>query len=143
MRLSGTGLQSIDGISRATELRELHVTNNVIVEIPEEVYDLAKLQSLFVSFNSITGTISPKISKLSSLKQLYLFGNHLTGTLPPDIALMTSLTDFVAGKNFLRGTIPGGIGALPMLEQLSLLDQDGVELITGPLPSFSGAPKLW
>eukprot|EP00980_Cylindrotheca_fusiformis_P030465 scaffold24860_cov122-Cylindrotheca_fusiformis.AAC.6 len=109
LQLSGTGLQTIDGISRATALREFHATNNFIVEIPEEVYQLANLQSLFVSFNSITGTISPMISNLSSLKQLYLFGNHLTGTMPSSIGLMSSLTDFVVGKNFLQGTIPGDI----------------------------------
>lgn len=143
LQLSGTGLQAINGISRATVLRELHATNNEIVEIPDEVYELASLQSLFVSFNSITGTISSMISKLSNLKQLYLFGNHITGTIPPAIGLITSLTDFIAGKNFLHGTIPEEMGSLPMLEQFSLMDQDGVELITGPLPSLSGAPKLW
>ena len=137
------GLQSIDGISRASELQVLHVGNNEIVEIPEELYSMSSLRSLLFSFNAIKGTISPNIAKLSNLQQVYLFGNRITGTLPPALGQMTALVDFVAGKNFLSGEIPKEVSSLSNLEQFSVLDQEGLELITGPVPSFSGAPKLW
>jgi Leucine-rich repeat (LRR) protein len=143
LRLSGTGLRSIEGVSRATGLKALHATNNEIRIIPEEVFHMVNLESLFLSFNSITGTISRKIGTLTSLKEFYLFGNHLTGTIPTDIGLLTSLTDFVVAQNFLSGELPDEISSLPSLEQLSVYDQDGLELITGPVPSFSGAPNLW
>ena len=143
IQLSGTNIHSLDGISTASDLRILHATNNLIQEIPDELYDMTYLQSLFLSFNSITGTISPMFSNLSNLEQLYLYGNHLTGTIPKAIASMRALTDFIVGKNLLSGTIPAKMSAMETLEQFSVLDQEGLELITGPLPSFSRAKNLW
>ena len=143
LQVSGTNIHTLDGISAASHLRILHATNNLIQEIPDELYDMAYLQSLFLSFNSITGTISPMFSKLSNLEQLYLFGNHLTGTIPKAIASMQALADFFIGKNLLSGTIPAKISAMEALEQFSVVDQEGLDLITGPLPSFSRAKNLW
>lgn len=143
LRLSGTGLKSIDGVSRATGLKALHATNNELKEIPEKVYSMENLDSLFLSFNSITGTISRKIGALTNLKEFYLFGNYLTGTIPTDVGLLSSLTDFVVAQNFLSGQLPDEFSLLPSLEQLSVYDQEGLELLTGPVPSFSGSPNLW
>lgn len=143
LQLSGTNIHTLDGISAASELRILHATNNLIQEIPDELYGMIYLQSLFLSFNSITGTISPMFSNLSNLEQLYLFGNHLTGTIPKTIASMPALTDFIVGKNLLSGTIPAKMSAMETLEQFSVLDQEGLDLITGPMPTFSRAKNLW
>lgn len=143
LRLSGTGLKVLDGLSRATELTDLHVTNNEIRRIPQEVFSMVQLQSLFLSYNSITGTISTNIGRLTNLKDLYMFGNHITGTIPSHMGQLSLLEDFVAAKNFLSGTIPSQFSTLPKLEQLSIYDQDGLELITGPVPDFAGAPNLW
>ena len=68
--MSGIGLKSLDGISKASELEILHAGNNDIIEIPDEVYAMNNLRSLFLSFNSIAGTISPNFAKLSNLQQL-------------------------------------------------------------------------
>ena len=119
------------------------MTNNEIQSIPDEIFDMESLESLFLSFNSITGTISRKFGSLTNLKELYLFGNHLTSTIPPAIGLLSSMTDFVVSSNFLSGVLPDELSFLPVLEQLSVYDQEGLELITGPVPSFSGAPNLW
>ena len=143
LQLSGTNIHTLDGISIASDLRILHATNNLIQELPDELYDMTYLQSLFLSFNSITGTISPMFSNLSNLEQLYLFGNHLSGTIPKAIASMPALTDFIVGKNLLSGTIPAKMSAMETLEQFSVLDQEGLDLITGPVPSLSRAKNLW
>jgi Leucine-rich repeat (LRR) protein len=143
LRLSGTGLHSIDGISGATALKDLHVTNNEIRSIPEEIYGMANLEYLFLSFNSITGTISRNLGRLTNLKELYMFGNHLTGTIPTDVGLLTELKEFVAATNFLSGELPTELSSLPKLEQVSIYDQGGPELISGKVPSFSAAPNLW
>jgi Leucine-rich repeat (LRR) protein len=143
LRLSGTGLHSIEGISRAIALKDLHVTNNEIRSIPEEIYGMESLEYIFLSFNSITGTISRNIGRLTHLKELYMFGNHLTGTIPTNVGLMTELTEFVAANNFLSGELPTELSSLPKLEQLSIYDQEGLELISGKVPSFSAAPNLW
>jgi hypothetical protein len=57
--------------------------------------------------------------------------------------MMTALADFVASNNFLSGSLPDQVSFLPNLEQFSVYDQQGLELLTGPVPSFSGAPHLW
>lgn len=142
LRLSGTGLRSLDGISKAAELRALHVTNNNILNIPDEVFEMRNVESLFLSFNSITGTISPRIGSLSNLQELYLFRNQLRGSIPSHIGLLSSLTDFFVADNFLSGHLPDELSSLPSLEQLSVSHQQGLDLITGQVPSFSGAPKL-
>jgi Leucine-rich repeat (LRR) protein len=143
LRLSGTGLRSLEGISRATHLLDLHVTNNEIVYIPNEVYGMASLAALFLSFNGITGTIPRDIGQLSNLSELYLFGNRLTGSIPSEIGRLTSLVEFVASSNFLNGELPTEINELSNLEQFSVANQEGLELITGPVPSFAGATRLW
>jgi Leucine-rich repeat (LRR) protein len=143
LRLSGTGLTSLEGISNAIKLKALHVTNNKIKQFPDELYTMDHLESLFLSFNLIAGTISPKIGQLTSLKELYIFGNLMTGRIPTQVGVMSSLTDFVVSNNFLSGTIPDEFSNIKTLEQLSLYNQRGVQLLTGPIPSFSGAPNLW
>ena len=142
-RLSGTGLHSIDGVSRASKLRALHVTNNLLTSIPDELYGMTTLESLFVSFNSITGSLSTRLGQLTNIKEFYIFGNHLTGTIPTNVGLLTQLTDFVVAGNALSGELPNEFSSLPKLEQLSVSNQEGLELITGPVPSFSQAPNLW
>jgi Leucine-rich repeat (LRR) protein len=143
LRLSGTGLMSLEGISSAVKLRALHVTNNKIQEIPDELYSMDHLESLFLSFNLIAGPVSPKLGQLTNLKEFYVFGNLLTGMIPSQVGLMSSLRDFVMANNFLSGTIPDQISSLANLEQLSVYNQRGGELFGGPVPSFSGAPNLW
>jgi Leucine-rich repeat (LRR) protein len=143
LRLSGSGLRSLTGISRASKLKTLHVTNNHISTIPTELYRLASLESLFLSFNAISGTISRMIGGLSNLKEFYVFGNRLTGTIPTEVAQLEQLTDFVVANNYLSGMLPIEFSSMSKLEQLSVYDQQGLELITGPVPSFSQAPNLW
>ncbi|KAL3925499.1 MAG: hypothetical protein SGILL_000366 [Bacillariaceae sp.] len=143
LRLSGVGLSSLEGISKAANLKALHVTNNQITAIPDELYSMDSLESVFLSFNSIKGPISPKIGQLTNLIELYLFGNFLSGTIPTEIGLMTSLAEFVAAHNLLSGDLPDQISFLPNLEQLSMYSQQGIEMLKGPIPSFSGAPRLW
>lgn len=143
LRLSGTGMSTLDGISNAANLKALHVTNNKIAEIPDELYLMSRLESIFLSFNAIKGRLSPKIGQLTKVKELYLFGNFLTGTIPSQIGQMTSLVDFVASHNALSGPLPDQVSSLSNLEQFAVYSQQGLELLTGPIPSFSGAPKLW
>ncbi|KAG7337090.1 RHS repeat-associated core domain containing protein [Nitzschia inconspicua] len=143
LRLSGTKMTSLDGVSNAVNLKALHATNNNISRIPDELYSMSNLESIFLSFNAISGHLSHQIGLLTNLKELYLFGNQLTGTIPTQIGLMTSLVDFVASHNALSGSLPDQVSTLQELEQFSVNSQHGLESLTGPVPSFSGAPKLW
>lgn len=141
LRLSATKLSSLEGISRATQLKSLHVTNNVITTIPDELYSMTSLKSLFLSFNKIAGQISPEIGHLTNLRELYLFGNSITGRLPTHIGLLESLVELVISNNKISGEIPG-FDHLSNLEQFSIYNQHGETPLTGRLPSFAGVPRL-
>ena len=140
--LSATEMKSMTGISRASSLRAFQATNNQIRSIPDEIFAMTNLESLFLSFNLITGHISRNFREMSSLKELYLLNNHLTGTIPSELTFLSNLEELVLAKNFLSGVLPAGLSSLPKLEVLSIHDQQGADLITGPVPSFSSASKL-
>lgn len=144
MRVSGTGLASLAGISRATNLRRLHATDNLLNgTLPDEVYELSNLKSLYLSFNAFEGSISSKVSQLSSLQEFYIYGNRLEKSLPSEFGALQNLRELVLARNYLTGSIPGEFSSLNKLEQLSLYDQLGETSISGKLPSFENAPNLW
>jgi len=144
LRLSGTGLKTLNGVSNARSLRILHVQDNDLGgNLPDEIFDLASLSELYLSFNGFNGTISPRISGLSNLEELYLYGNRLSGQIPTQIGLLTSLKELVLAKNFFNGGVPSEMGQLSLLEQLLLQDQQGEELIDGQLPNFADASNFW
>lgn len=144
MRVSGTGLSSLAGISRATSLRRLHATDNLLnTTIPDEIFDLPELRSLYLSFNSMKGSISPKISKLSNLEEFYMYGNLLEKGLPTEMGQLKELRELVLARNYLTGTIPTEFNSLPKLEQLSLYDQQGTDRLKGKIPNFVNSPSVW
>jgi len=145
LQLSATGLQSIEGLEMATDLRRLHVTSNFLNgTIPDLIFALTNLRSLFLSFNEFSGTLPASISSLSHLEEFYAYGNSLNGSLPGDaLSKLTNIKDFVMSENSLTGQFPSQFSSLPKLEQLSLFDQHGDTHLSGSIPNFSGAPNLW
>lgn len=145
LKLSATGLKSVDGITNAKDLRRLHVTDNDLQgPFPKEFGQLTNLRSLFLSFNSFTGSLPDEIGNLNNLIELYVYGNMISGTIPGEtIAKLTKLKDFILSNNYLTGTIPNVFNSLTDLEQLSLYDQQSASLISGTVPNFLGATSLW
>lgn len=103
--LSGTRVDSLEGISEGVRLRELHLTNcDMTGTLPEEIYDLNELKGLYIAFNYFSGKISPSIGNMLNLTDFYAFDNDFTGQLPSEIGLMNSLEDL--GKfDFLNGAV--------------------------------------
>ncbi|KAI2508081.1 hypothetical protein MHU86_6373 [Fragilaria crotonensis] len=145
LMLSSTGLQSLDGIANANDLRRLHLTDNALSgTFPEELFMLTELRTLYLSFNAFTGTIPDRISKFTSLEEFYAYGNKFNGTLPGEsISNLSNLQVFVVANNFLGGEIPSAFNNMPKLEQLSLYDQQSASLFTGTVPNFLNSPRLW
>lgn len=104
---------------------------------------MGSLESLFLSYNGITGTLSRFFGLMTGLKELYMFGNRITGSIPKEMGQMTGLIDLILARNYLSGTLPAELSNLPNLEQFSTYEQQGADLITGPVPSFSGTKRLW
>jgi Leucine-rich repeat (LRR) protein len=71
LRVSGTELESLDGIGKAENLANFHAVDcGLTGRIPEEIYRLSNLKELYLSFNSLNGTIATTIGNLRQLEQL-------------------------------------------------------------------------
>jgi hypothetical protein len=92
MKLSSTGLKSLDGIGNARKLRELVVSNNYLSDVlPDELYTLTDLESLYLSFNWLSATLSSHIGKLVNLSKLYIDFNNFSGKIPSELGLLSKL----------------------------------------------------
>lgn len=153
MILSYTAINSLEGIGEAKSLKELHLTSTVLTgTIPEELFSLPLLESVFLSNNGFSGTIPNRFGELKMLKNLYLLGNQLTGTIPTELGYLARLEHLSLGKNKLQGSIPRQITSLPLLEFLSLeneADSSNISFtsgmgsgLSGPLPALDGFPRM-
>jgi len=146
LQLSATGLRDINGISAATSLEELHVTENDINgDFPEELYDMPNLERLYISFNNITGTLSPRIGELTNLKEFYAYTNFISGTIPTEIGKLENIENLVIGQNFFRGTIPTEINDLVHLREFSVYYEGEAGInggLDGKLIDFAKATHL-
>ena len=91
LKLSSTGLKSMDGIGNAQSLVDLHLTDNLLQSIPEDLFLLENLVNLYLNYNQIEGELSPRIGELLSLEQLFLFQNKLSGSIPSEIGDLKEL----------------------------------------------------
>ncbi|GKY99978.1 hypothetical protein MPSEU_000951400 [Mayamaea pseudoterrestris] len=146
--LSGTNTRTLDHLGGATTLTSLHLENNLLSgPIPDQLYKLTNLESLYVDHNQLTGSISSSIGNLAKLQEVSLSENKLSGSLE-NLQLLPKLRAIALGRNNFSGTIPKFLSSSQNLELLNLQgatskDGDGAQSgLSGPLPSFSGTPRL-
>mmetsp|Transcript_5468 Transcript_5468/g.12879 ORF Transcript_5468/g.12879 Transcript_5468/m.12879 type:complete len:558 (+) Transcript_5468:250-1923(+) len=115
--------------------------NELSGSIPEGVYDISRLEEIFLYKNRLTGVISPKIGYLWSLRRFHLSHNQISGPIPGELASSESrirqLRYFNVHRNQMTGTIPANM----RLRQLFSMDL-GYNQFDGTLPSFSEAVRL-
>ncbi|KAL7568273.1 hypothetical protein ACA910_022612 [Epithemia clementina (nom. ined.)] len=147
LRISKSGVTSLAGLNvvapQLTSLHAMDMSHLIQGAFPTMLLEMVNLEQLYLSFNNFNGTLPDAISNLTRLQQLYLYDNQFYGQLPSSIGNMIELRELVIGENFFSGTLPTEYSQLPNLEQLSLQNQKGRELIEGPLPDFAKASKLW
>ncbi|TXG54029.1 hypothetical protein EZV62_019285 [Acer yangbiense] len=80
----------------------------------------AKLETLDLASNHLSGTIPPHIAALSTLTVLNLSTNNLRCAIPPEIGNLRNLGWLFLDRNNLTGPIPSTLGQLTNLEELSL-----------------------
>eukprot|EP00977_Amphora_coffeiformis_P009602 scaffold2209_cov168-Amphora_coffeaeformis.AAC.16 len=153
-------LTHVTGIRHAApSLMEVRLTKNQLSFFPSDIYQLTHLRKLYVNYNPMRGVIGSQIGQLRELQEFYAYSNHLTGQLPTEIGLLDKVTVFTLANNQLSGTIPTEVNNMLNLEVFSLhggtaddvgesamgsmegptVDRTG---LTGPIPSFSDAPRL-
>jgi Leucine-rich repeat (LRR) protein len=151
--LSKTGLESIEGIGKAKRLRTFHGTNNKISVLPDDLWDAANLELLYLNYNNIGGRIPSEIANLSNLEALYLMHNRLTGQIPGDIGALTNLRVLGLAENNFIGTLPSALNYMRKLEIIAIQRESGTDRktsktekgglgLTGPLLSFQNLPNL-
>jgi Leucine-rich repeat (LRR) protein len=108
--------------------------NGLTGSISPEIGNLTNLIYLRLSINQFTGNIPSEIGNLTNLTYLSLLGNQLTGEIPSEIGNLTNLIGLYLSGNQLTGSIPSEIGNLTNLIYLSLRYNQ----LTGSIPPEIG-----
>ena len=102
--------------------------------IPQELGQLASLQTLLLDGNQLSGSIPQELGQLASLKILWLYNNQLSGSIPEELGQLASLKELVLNNNQLNGSIPEELGQLASLEKLWLNNNQ----LSGSIPQELG-----
>ncbi len=135
--LTGRPLDTWHGVEVDEEGRVTNVHldfNRLEGQLPPELGDLDRLQSLVLSRNALAGPIPPELGRLPILLRLDLRDNHFDGEIPPLIGSFSYLEELDLSLNGFEGRIPAALGNLGALHRLDLNDND----LSGPLPSELG-----
>jgi internalin A len=100
-------------------------TSDLLIEIPNEVFELSQLTKLNLIENKLT-SLPESFSKLQNLTELYLGGNELTN-IPESISELQNLVDLYLNNNELTG-LPEGITKLNKLRRLNLFQNKLISL---------------
>ncbi|KAI5069179.1 hypothetical protein GOP47_0015480 [Adiantum capillus-veneris] len=131
--LHGRALQALGNIA---SLQILNLSSNSLSgDLPSQLTALSRLQQLDLSSNNL----SEGLGVCTNLQVLELGGNKLQGHIPLDIYNLSALTWLSFAKNNFTGNLDRAVGSLLNLQYL-MLDQNN---FTGPLPAnLSACTKL-
>ncbi|XP_054823620.1 probable LRR receptor-like serine/threonine-protein kinase At3g47570 isoform X2 [Prosopis cineraria] len=137
LRLNGYGLRGsiTRHIGNLSFLRVIVLDNNMFHgEIPQELGRLFRLQTLFISNNTLSEKFPVNITNCSQLRNLSFGGNNLTGKIPMEIGYLHKLERLLLPKNNLSGKIPMSMWNLSSLAFLSLAGNN----LEGSIPEEIG-----
>lgn len=117
-------------VFQLTKLDWLYLSNcNLQGTIPAAIGTLTGLINLELSDNNMTGEIPEEIGNLVNLWQLELYNNSLTGKFPASFENLTKLVLFDASMNYLEGNL-SSLRFLKNLVSLQLYENQ----LSGPIP---------
>ncbi|KOM28051.1 hypothetical protein LR48_Vigan492s001500 [Vigna angularis] len=93
----------LSGCSRYS-LREIYLGQNKVNGTLPDFSIFAKLETLDLSINQISGTLPNTLKLLPSLKRLYLDNNKLNGTISEDLRFPSELEELSLMSNSLKGS---------------------------------------
>ena len=107
--------------------------------IPEEIYNLTKLVSFYLTKNTPTWTLSAKIAGMTDLKDLYIDQNaNLTGPLPKELGQLKKLVNINVAQTGISGSIPAEMSGCSSLANLMAYKTQ----LTGIPDNFDEWPAL-
>ena len=90
-----------------------------------------RVRSLFLSQNQLNGEIPPELGNLEKLETLSLWGNQLSGEIPAALGNLANLETLSLSFNQLSGSVPAALDNLSNLKYLRL----SYNSLTGCLPA--------
>ncbi|KAG5234195.1 leucine-rich repeat receptor serine/threonine/tyrosine-protein kinase [Salix suchowensis] len=120
-------------IGRLSELKELSLTNNQLVDqVPAQIVKCKKLEILDLANNQLSGEIPSELSSLVRLRVLDLSNNELSGNLS-FLRHFPNLERLSLANNLFTGKVPKSIRSF---RNLQFFDFSG-NFLEGPLPVIS------
>jgi Leucine-rich repeat (LRR) protein len=95
------------------------ISPSLLGTIPEELFQLADLQVLDLSDNSLAGTI-PDIPPLLGLEAVNVSKNQLNGAFPPSLCLCPALRRIDVSFTSLSGPLPEQLANLTHLHEIKV-----------------------
>ena len=86
----------------------------------------ARVVSLHLYSNNLTGPIPTELDRLSNLRVLHLYSNNLTGPLPPEVGNLSNLWSLFLEGNNLTGPLPSSLTDLQQLQRLHIDNNAGL-----------------
>ncbi|CAN8287500.1 unnamed protein product, partial [Cochlearia groenlandica] len=141
VNLSGVGETWLQGFSILSKLKELHLDNCEIKNLPLSLPSSSNfklLEVLDLSDNSLSSPIPDWLFGLTSLRKLFLRWGFLQGSIPSGFKSLKLLETLDLSNNLgLQGEIPSVLGDLPRLKYLDLSANELTGQIHGFLDAFS------
>ena len=123
-------------------LQSLRLYNNMITNVPQELFKLRQIQVLDLDFNGIHGNlpaefISPQLTNLTiscnyfegflpsvwitpKLRYLNIYQNLFSGPIPEGLGSAQELVEVELSSNYFSSLLPNKLGSLKKLEKLRL-----------------------
>ncbi len=126
--------------SMLQNLKELHLNNNQITAIPEEVGGLIRLTHLYINSNDVLMSIHEEIGK-TALQYLHANHNELT-SLPNEITNLTDLKELLFFKNKINQLPSQGMEKLVNLEKLHLHENNALTVLPEGISAWTELKEL-
>ncbi|KAI3876688.1 hypothetical protein MKX03_034197 [Papaver bracteatum] len=111
---------------------------NITGSIPQSVTKLKHLNSLDLTYLSLSGPVPNFLHQLSGLNHLDLSNNQFSGSIPPSLSDLKNIGTILLHNNKLTGSIPESFGKFSGIRYLYLSGNK----LTGPIPKSLGALEL-
>ena len=119
--VTGVECDSITGSTTYGRVQSMYLSSSSLTgTLPSSIGNFGSLTIMIIVDTRISGTIPSTISGLRSVQGLSLYSNSLVGTIPSTISALISVQYLYLDRNLLSGTIPSTMSALTSLKSLSL-----------------------